>query len=48
MTFYINIMNILDQLIDKAYEKIYNPKTNYIIIINESVYHKLLYDNYMH
>ncbi len=40
-------MDILNQLIE-AYEKIYNSKTNYIIIINKSVYYKLLCNGYMH
>ncbi|RIA88555.1 hypothetical protein C1645_826196 [Glomus cerebriforme] len=34
--------------IDKAYEKIYNPKSNRMIVINGSVYRKLLLEGYMH
>src|SRR5436305_10602356 len=41
-------MDILDQSADEAHEKIYNPKTNRMIIINGSVYRKLLHDRYMH
>src|SRR3954466_13086660 len=41
-------MDISDQLADKAQEKIYNPKSNCMIIINGPVYRKLLYDGYMH
>ena len=52
-------MDILDQLTehelkrilegpDKACKKIYNPKTNRMIIINRPVYRKLLHDRYMH
>src|SRR5436190_2393647 len=41
-------MDILDQPTDKARKKIYNPKTNRMIIINGSVYRKLLHDGYMH
>src|SRR5437762_11124719 len=41
-------MDILDQPTDKARKKIYNPKTNRMIIINGSVYRKLLLGGYMH
>ena len=46
-------MDILDQLTerkpeDKARKKIYNPKTNRMIVINGPVYRKLLCDGYMH
>jgi len=41
-------MNILDQLIDKAHKKIYNPKSNRMIVINGPVYRKLLCGGYMH
>ncbi len=41
-------MDILDQPTDKTRKKIYNSKTNRMIIINGSVYRKLLYDRYMH
>ena len=46
-------MDILDQLTEhkpegKARKKIYNPKTNHMIIINGSIYCKLLCDGYMH
>ncbi len=33
---------------DKARKKIYNSKTNHMIIINEPVYCKLLHDGYMY
>ncbi|RIA88877.1 hypothetical protein C1645_739057 [Glomus cerebriforme] len=33
---------------DKAHKKIYNPKTNHMIIINGPVYHKLLLREYMY
>ena len=48
MTFHTNAIDILNQLTDKACKKIYNPKTNHMIIINRSVYRKLLHDEYMH
>src|SRR3954463_7687201 len=41
-------MNILDQLINKAHEKIYNPKSNRMIAINGLVYRKMLLEGYMH
>ena len=46
-------MDILDQLTErksesKARKKIYNPKTNRMIIINGSVYRKLLCGGYIH
>ncbi|GES74832.1 hypothetical protein GLOIN_2v1765343 [Rhizophagus clarus] len=42
-------MDILDQSADGIRKKkIYNPKTNRIIIINGPAYHKLLCDGYMH
>ncbi|RIA91211.1 hypothetical protein C1645_822368 [Glomus cerebriforme] len=41
-------MDILDQSADEAHEKIYNPKTNRMIIINGSAYRKLIHDGYMH
>ena len=46
-------MDVLDQLTerkpeDKARKKIYNPKTNRMIIINGSVYRKLLCGGYIH
>ncbi|PKY39644.1 hypothetical protein RhiirA4_415198 [Rhizophagus irregularis] len=45
-------MDTLDQLTEvherQAREKIYNPKTNRMIIINGPAYHKLLCDGYMH
>src|SRR3954447_20657971 len=41
-------MDILDQLIDKAQQKIYNPISNRIIVINRPVYRKLLCGGYMH
>ena len=41
-------MDILDQLIDKAHKKIYNSKSNRMIVINGSVYRKLLLEGYMH
>ena len=48
MTFYINVMDILDQSADEIHNKIYNPKTNYMIIINGLIYCKLLYGDYIH
>src|SRR5213593_4373701 len=36
------------ELEGKACKKIYNPKTNRMIIINGSVYRKLLLGRYMH
>ncbi|GET66313.1 hypothetical protein GLOIN_2v1770738 [Rhizophagus irregularis DAOM 181602=DAOM 197198] len=33
---------------EPAYKKIYNPKSNRIIVINGSVHHKLLLEGYMH
>src|SRR3954452_8468535 len=41
-------MDILDQLTDKTHEKIYNPKSNHMIVINGPVYRKLLCGSYMH
>ncbi|GES79189.1 hypothetical protein GLOIN_2v1765343 [Rhizophagus clarus] len=41
-------MDILDQLADETHEKIYNPKSNRMIVINGPVYHKLLCGGYMH
>ena len=41
-------MDILDQPTDKSRKKIYNPKTNRMIIINGSTYNKLLREGYMH
>src|ERR687884_156080 len=40
-------MDTLDQL-SEAHEKIYNPKSNRMIIINGSVYRKMLLEGYMH
>ena len=48
MTFHTNAMDILDQSADGIRKKIYNPKTNRMIIINGSVYRKLLHDGYLH
>jgi hypothetical protein len=48
MTFHTNATDMLDQPIDKAHEKIYNPKSNRMIVINGSVYRKLLLEGYMH
>src|SRR5436305_320957 len=48
MTFHTNAMNILDQSADRIHKKIYNSKTNRMIIINRPVYHKLLLREYMH
>ncbi|RGB22738.1 hypothetical protein C1646_775614 [Rhizophagus diaphanus] len=48
MTFHTNTTDILDQPINKAHEKIYNPKSNRMIVINGPVYRKLLCDGYMH
>jgi hypothetical protein len=41
-------MDTSGQSVDKARNRIYNPRTNRMIIINGSVYHKLLRDGYMH
>ncbi|GES86497.1 hypothetical protein GLOIN_2v1770738 [Rhizophagus clarus] len=41
-------MDILDQLADETHEKIYNPKSNRMIVINGPVYRKLLCGGYMH
>ena len=46
-------MDVLDQLTErkpegKAHEKIYNPKSNRMIIINGPAYRKILCDGYMH
>src|ERR1041384_3339427 len=46
-------MDVLDQLTERkpegrSHEKIYNPKSNRMIIINGPAYRKLLYDGYMH
>ena len=48
MTFHTNAMDVLDQLADGIRKNIYNPKTNRMIIINGSVYRKLLHDGYLH
>src|SRR6266542_4589633 len=48
MTFHTNAMDILDQSADGIRKKIYNPKSNRMIIINEPVYRKLLLRGYMH
>ncbi len=48
MTFHTNAMDILDQLADGIRKKIYNPKSNHMIIINGPVYRKLLLRGYMH
>ncbi len=40
-------MDTLDQRIE-AHKKIYNPKSNRMIIINGPAYRKLLCDGYMH
>ena len=53
MTFHTNAMNILDQLTEcnpegKVHKKIYNPKSNRMIIINGPAYCKLIHDGYMH
>src|SRR3954463_8808655 len=47
MTFHTYAMDTLDQL-TKAYKKIYNPKSNRMIVINGPVYRKLLLKGYMH
>src|SRR6266496_2321862 len=47
MAFHTNAMDTLDQPTE-AHKKIYNPKTNRMIIINGPVYRKLLHDGYMH
>ena len=47
MTFHTNAIDILDQSADGIRKNIYNPKTNRMIIINGSVYRKLLHDEYL-
>ena len=41
-------MDTSDQSADRVRKKIYNPKSNRMIVINGSVYHKLLYGGYMY
>ena len=41
-------MDTSGQSADKAYEKIYNPKSNRMIVINGPVYRKLLLEGYMY
>ena len=41
-------MDILDQSANRVHEKIYNPKSNRMIVINGPVYRKLLLEGYMH
>jgi hypothetical protein len=41
-------MDILDQMANGIRKKIYNPKTNRMIIINGPIYRKLLLKGYMH
>ena len=41
-------MNTSGQSADKVHKKIYNPKSNRMIVINGSVYRKLLLKGYMH
>ena len=53
MTFHTNAMDTSGQSAErepkgKARKKIYNPKTNRMIIINGPVYRKLLCDGYMY
>ena len=48
MTFHTNAMDILDQSADGIRKNIYNPKTYRMIIINGSVYRKLLCGGYIH
>src|ERR1044072_9038127 len=48
MTFHTNATDMLDQPIDKAHEKIYNPKSNRMIVVNGPVYRKLLCGGYIH
>ena len=47
MAFHTNIMDISGQSAE-AHEKIYNPKSNRMIVINGPVYRKLLLEGYMH
>src|SRR5436305_15052183 len=47
MTFHTNTTDMLDQPTEVR-KKIYNPKTNRMIIINGAVYRKSLCDGYMH
>ena len=48
MTFHTNVMDISGQSANRVHEKIYNPKSNCMIVINEPVYHKLLLEGYIH
>jgi hypothetical protein len=48
MTFHTNAMDISGQLANRVHEKIYNPKSNRMIIINGPAYRKLIHDGYMH
>ena len=41
-------MDTLDQSADGIRKKIYNPKSNRMIVINGPVYRKLLLEGYMH
>ena len=41
-------MDISGQLANRVHEKIYNPKSNRMIVINGPVYRKLLLEGYMH
>ena len=41
-------MDILDQSAYEAHEKIYNPKSNRMIVVNGPVYRKLLCGGYIH
>src|ERR1044071_5143175 len=41
-------MDLLDQSAYEAHEKIYNPKSNRMIVVNGPVYRKLLCGGYMH
>ena len=48
MTFHTNAMDTSDQSADRIRKKIYNPKSNHMIVINGPIYRKLLCDGYMH
>src|SRR4051794_6602479 len=48
MTFHTYAMDISDQSADGIRKKIYNPKSNRMIVINGPVYRKLLFGGYMH
>ena len=48
MTFHTYAIDISGQSADKVHEKIYNLKSNHMIVINGSIYRKLLLEGYIH